>query len=203
MVEVRRCDRQDQVLDLLRVQRRVHDCHRAALADRHDVELIKPVLFQDEIHGIGDVSVDVIVEVKKPVLAGRVPPVEHVDVEAGVEEGFHDTAARLQVEHRLPVHLGVDDEKRCLEQRLRPGVVVLELDAVLLPDDVVGGDGDIRLQRTQEDLFGLPDLVVELGRVAGHPGHDQIGRHDVGSHHFGKMGFFLTLHFASPSSRAL
>ncbi len=176
-VEIGGRHRGDQVFDLLGVQGRIHHAEGAAHADAHQVDLVDAVFLADEIHGAVYVTVDVVVDGQKPVLAAGIAPVDHVQVHAVVQETLHHAAAGLQVEHGLPVDQGIDYQQGCFELDFPPGPVVLELDAVFLPDDIVGRCRDARFQFFKQHVRGPAGAFVHLPGIFGQFGKNQINRY--------------------------
>jgi len=108
-----------------------------------------------------------VVDGEKTVLPGRVTPVDHVEVDAAVEEGLDNAPIRLEIQHRLPVDEGVRYQQGRLHGNLPGGAVVLQLDPVLFVNHIVGSHGQVGFQWAQEDLRRFGDCFLRLFRLRG------------------------------------
>ena len=125
--------------------------------------LAMPCSLADEIDDVVHVTVDMVVDGQEAILAGRIAPVDHIEVDALLRKFFDHAPLRLQIEHGLPVDQGIDHQQRRLERGLRfRGRVMLQLYPVLLIDDFVRGRGNIGFQGAQQDVGGLFSRVLGL-----------------------------------------
>jgi hypothetical protein len=140
-LEVDRGHHGHQVLDLLRVQRRVAQRESAALADAEDVDLGNAMAFADDIDAAVQIAVDVVVEGQVAVGAIRVAPVDQVDVLAGGHQCLDGRAVFLDVGHVRAVDQGVDDQQRHLAWDLVLGLLEAEQgELVFMIDHRLRGD---------------------------------------------------------------
>ena len=168
-MEVDRRDRQHHALDRLRIQGGIAGREHAALADAEQVDPLEAMALRDDLHALGQIAVDIVVDGHPAVGAGRIAPIDHVEVDALIEQVADERAVLLQVRHGVAPDEAIDDQDRCPDLRLGERPVVVQGDLVLAPDLVLrrGGDRHVLVAHVLEELRAARDLLAQGRNLGG------------------------------------
>ena len=147
---------------------------RSAHADSHQVDFFHLVRFTDVVDNVVHIAVNVVIDGQETVLARRVAPVDHVQVDSVLKKILDNAAAGLQVEHGFAIDQRVDHQKRMPVLALGDRRVVLELDAVLLVNDLVRGGGDVGLEFLKQYIRRLLGAALRFSGIFGQLGQNEI-----------------------------
>ena len=109
-MEIHRRDAGHQVGDPVLVQGGVTEAEGPALADAQQVDALHAAMLPDDVHGVVQVAIDVIIQGQARIALVGTTPVEQVNVQAGPEQALDQRAAVLQIHDVRPVDQGVYDQ---------------------------------------------------------------------------------------------
>ena len=128
-----------------------------------------PCRSRDHLHALGQVAVDIVVDRHPAVGAGGIAPVDHVEVDAEIEQVADERAVLLQVRHGVAADQAVDDQHRRPDLGLGQWPVVVQGHLVLAPDLVLRrrGDRHVLVAHLLEELGAAGDLLAERRDLGG------------------------------------
>ena len=167
LVEVDGRDREDQVLDALRIERGVAEREDAAFADPQEADGREFVLAADELDAVVEVAVDVVFEGQPAVASRRTAPVHGVHVDPEREEVAQHRAILLQVGHGVAADLPVGHQHRRAQGALRDRLVAIERRLVLPEHHLLVGGGDLHVfvLDALQHLLPARHLEVEVAEL--------------------------------------
>ena len=177
-VEIDRRHHRDEVPHARRMQRRVAQRHRPALADAEEVHGFDAVRLAHAIDAGAEVAVHVVVERMMRILGAGIAPVDEVDIEPVREQSPDQRAVRLQVHHVRAVHERVaDDERR--ESRGRRRALVTPEHHLVAPQHLGARRASLRAHVERCKLLRRERHAArELGHLLGHAGRiERKARH--------------------------
>ena len=129
----------------------------------------RPWRSRDHLHALGQIAVDIIVDGHPAVGAGRIAPIDHVEIDALIEQVADERAVLLQVRHGVAPDEAVDDQDRCPDLGLGERPVVVQGHFVLAPDLVLrrGGDRHVLVAHVLEELRAARDLLAQGRNLGG------------------------------------
>ena len=93
-----------------------------------------PVSFAYRIHGIRQISVNIVVKLNESIHFSGISPVDNIDVHAQIQKILYEAAIRLQVHHVLAVDQCITDQKRNWADILAGLLVMIDCHLVFFKD---------------------------------------------------------------------
>src|SRR6188474_1496912 len=128
---------QGQCPDELGLERRQQGRQRPSHAVADQVQALDAVFAPHDLDDGGETPAYVVVQREHVVRVGRNAPVDHVDVEAGIEVAFDDASTRQEIEDVRAVDQGVREQYGAALGRRRLPTIAEQAQGAHFEDDVV------------------------------------------------------------------
>ena len=167
-MKVDRRDCQNEIFDLVGMQRGVARHEHAALADAEQRDLVVSGFAADALDRGVNVIVDIVVDRQPAFGPGRLTPVDQPEVKALGEQTANQRSVRLQIGHGVAADQSVGNDHGCFDLAGCQRFVAKQFDLVAAHHQLLwcGADVDILVLDPGQQFRGLDHLVGHFRKPA-------------------------------------